>query len=174
MILFCYFTSHCKNELFQKSQDVQPKGTAALTGAIFIGPRIGRFNNSSRAVRKRGYHIPGHSVPLASLGSFILMLGFFAFNGGCAKPFVNNEHGGSIGTIFVNTMMAGSGGAMMAVATDLLYAKVFFHLLILTVYETNQYENRQMYWSLLKLINGNLAGMISICAACDRLHPDRV
>ena len=100
-------------------------GTAALMGAIFIGPRIGRFNDSRRAVRKRGYHIPGHSVPLASLGSFILMLGFLAFNGGCAKSVINNEHGGSVGMIFVNTIMASSGGAMMAVATDLLYAKVF-------------------------------------------------
>ena len=51
-------------------------GTCALVGCFFIGPRLGRFGTSSQD------HMPGHSVPLAGLGGFILLFGFLAFNGG--------------------------------------------------------------------------------------------
>ena len=51
--------------------------TCALIGCYFIGPRDGRFPKDSKAI-----DIPGHSVPLASLGGFILLFGFLAFNGG--------------------------------------------------------------------------------------------
>ena len=52
-------------------------GVCALIGCIFIGPRIGRFTEDGRVKA-----IPGHSVPLASLGGFILLFGFLAFNSG--------------------------------------------------------------------------------------------
>ena len=51
--------------------------TCALIGCYFIGPRDGRFPKDGKAI-----DIPGHSVPLASLGGFILLFGFLAFNGG--------------------------------------------------------------------------------------------
>ena len=54
-------------------------GTAALVGAAFLGPRIGRFHLAKKDVH---VDLKGHSVPLAALGAFILIFGFFAFNGG--------------------------------------------------------------------------------------------
>ena len=52
-------------------------GICALIGCIFIGPRIGRFTEDGKVIP-----MPGHSVPLASLGGFILLFGFLAFNAG--------------------------------------------------------------------------------------------
>ena len=57
-------------------------GTCALVGCFFIGPRLGRFGNSAQP------HMPGHSVPLAGLGGFLLLFGFLAFNGGSQVPFL--------------------------------------------------------------------------------------
>ena len=57
-------------------------GTCALVGCFFIGPRLGRFGTSSQD------HMPGHSVPLAGLGGFILLFGFLAFNGGSQVIFI--------------------------------------------------------------------------------------
>ena len=54
-------------------------GTAALVGTAFLGPRIGRFHPGKKDVH---VDFKGHSVPLAALGAFILIFGFFAFNGG--------------------------------------------------------------------------------------------
>ena len=54
-------------------------GTAALIGAAFLGPRIGRFHRGKKDVH---VNLKGHSVPLAALGAFVLIFGFFAFNGG--------------------------------------------------------------------------------------------
>ena len=52
-------------------------GMCALIGCIFIGPRIGRFTEDGKVIA-----MPGHSVPLAGLGGFILLFGFLAFNSG--------------------------------------------------------------------------------------------
>ena len=52
-------------------------GTCALVGCYFIGPRRGRFTKDGKPI-----DMPGHSVPLAALGGFILLFGFLAFNGG--------------------------------------------------------------------------------------------
>ena len=52
-------------------------GTCALVGCFWLGPRLGRFDSEGRAPQ-----IPGHSIPLAGLGGFILLFGFLAFNGG--------------------------------------------------------------------------------------------
>ena len=57
-------------------------GTCALVGAFFMGPRLGRFDNDGKPI-----DIPGHSVPLAGLGGFILLFGFLAFNGGSQVRF---------------------------------------------------------------------------------------
>ena len=55
-------------------------GTCALVGCFWIGPRLGRFDSDGRP--NLGHQMPGHSVPLAGLGGFILLFGFLAFNGG--------------------------------------------------------------------------------------------
>ena len=52
-------------------------GVCALVGCYFIGPRMGRFTKTGQPI-----DMPGHSVPLAGLGGFILLVGFLAFNGG--------------------------------------------------------------------------------------------
>ena len=60
-------------------------GTCALVGTYLMGPRLGRFDNDGKP-----REMPGHSVPLAGLGGFILLFGFLAFNGGSqvTVPFV--------------------------------------------------------------------------------------
>ena len=60
-------------------------GTCALVGCIFIGPRKGRFTKDGVPI-----DMPGHSVPLAALGGFILLFGFLAFNGGSQVRSSNN------------------------------------------------------------------------------------
>ena len=52
-------------------------GTCALVGCAIIKPRMGRFDNNGKVI-----DMPGHSVPMAALGGFILLFGFLAFNGG--------------------------------------------------------------------------------------------
>ena len=91
-------------------------------GALCIGPRTGRFVNPQRAYRKRGYPLPGHSVPLVALGGFILIVDFLAFNGGSAIDMVENAP--TVAAVFVNTLLSSSGGALTAVASELLHAKV--------------------------------------------------
>lgn len=97
-------------------------GTAAFMGAWCIGPRSGRFVNARRAIHKRGYSMPGHSVPLVALGGFILLLGFLAFNGGSAEHMVNDAP--MVASIFMNTLLSSSGGAIVSVLCDRLHAKV--------------------------------------------------
>jgi Amt family ammonium transporter len=88
-------------------------GWAALMGAIFLGPRIGKYdaNGNPRA-------IPGHSMPLAITGVFILLIGWFGFNGGselAADQFVPG--------IFVTTFLAACAGAFGAIAAITIYTK---------------------------------------------------
>jgi ammonium transporter, Amt family len=87
-------------------------GVAALMGALFLGPRIGRYdaNGAPRA-------IPGHNIPFATLGVFILWVGWFGFNPGSellADEFVS--------TIAVNTMLAAAAGGLVTAITIWLVA----------------------------------------------------
>jgi ammonium transporter, Amt family len=87
-------------------------GVAALMGALFLGPRIGRYdeNGTPRA-------IPGHNIPFATLGVFILWMGWFGFNPGSellADEFVS--------TIAVNTMLAAAAGGFVTAMTIWLVA----------------------------------------------------
>lgn len=112
-------------------------GWAALTGAIIIGPRLGRYVNGT--VRP----MPGSSMPLATLGTFVLWFGWFGFNGASQLALGSVTDAVSVANIFVNTNMAAAGGAVAAlVATKLVYGKV----------------------DLSMLLNGALAGLVSITA----------
>ena len=112
-------------------------GWAALTGAIILGPRIGKY--------KDGKVTPflGSNLPLATLGAFILWLGWFGFNGGSQLAMGSVGDIADISRIFVNTNAAAAGGVVAAlIATQLMYKKP----------------------DLTMILNGALAGLVSITA----------
>jgi len=120
-------------------------GTCALVGCWFIGPRLGRFDAEGRPPQ-----MPGHSVPLAGLGGFILLFGFLAFNGGSQLTISNEGDAEAVGLAIVNTILGGSAGGIVA--------------LILSYIE-------QKKWSYLVTLNGALTGMVSQCAGCNVYEP---
>jgi Amt family ammonium transporter len=88
-------------------------GWAALMGAIFLGPRLGKYDKNGKPRA-----IPGHSIPLAITGVFILLIGWFGFNGGselAADEFVPG--------IFVTTFLAAAAGALGATAAITIVTK---------------------------------------------------
>ncbi|SFR34282.1 ammonium transporter [Litoreibacter janthinus] len=112
-------------------------GWAALAGALILGPRIGKY--------KEGRTVPfmGSNLPLATLGTFILWLGWFGFNGGSQLYMNTAGNVTDISRIFANTNTAAAGGAVAAlILTQLLYKKV----------------------DLTMVLNGALAGLVSITA----------
>jgi len=112
-------------------------GWAALVGAIILGPRAGRYLDG------RIKPMPGSSMPLATLGTFILWLGWFGFNGASQLALGTVNDAVSVSNIFVNTNMAAAGGAVAAlIVTKLVYKKV----------------------DLSMTLNGALAGLVSITA----------
>lgn len=120
-------------------------GWAALVGAIILGPRLGRYSAEGK-VRP----MPGSSLPLATLGTFILWFGWFGFNGASQLAMGSAADSVAISNIFVNTNMAAAGGAVAAVAvTKLIYNKV----------------------DLSMVLNGALAGLVSITAGPDTPLP---
>lgn len=111
-------------------------GWAALAGAIILGPRIGKYANG------KVHAIPGHNIPLAALGVFILWLGWFGFNPGSTTA----VGGGSFAFIAVTTNMAAAGGCLGALAL----AWVWF-------------GKPDPSFAL----NGTLAGLVAITAGCN-------
>ena len=113
-------------------------GWAALTGAIILGPRLGRYDPRGR-IRP----MPGSSLPLATLGTFILWLGWFGFNGGSQLAMGSGADVAAIAKIFANTNMAAVGGTLAAAGlVHLRYRKT----------------------DLTIVLNGALAGLVSITA----------
>jgi Amt family ammonium transporter len=112
-------------------------GWAALTGAIILGPRLGKYKDG------RVTPFPGSNLPLATLGTFILWMGWFGFNGGSQLAMGSVGDIADVSRIFSNTNAAASGGAVAALLlTQLLYKKV----------------------DLTMVLNGSLAGLVSITA----------
>ncbi|TVQ52042.1 MAG: ammonium transporter [Rhodobacteraceae bacterium] len=113
-------------------------GWAALAGAIILGPRLGKYA-ADGSVKP----IPGSNLPLATLGTFILWLGWFGFNGGSQLAMGTVGDVADVSRIFANTNTAAAGGAVTAlILTQLLYGKV----------------------DLTMVLNGALAGLVSITA----------
>jgi len=79
----------------------------AIVGCYFIKPRRGRFTTKGEPI-----DMPGHSVPLAGLGGFILIFGFLAFNGGSQTPISNAGDGDVVGLAIVNTILGAATGGM--------------------------------------------------------------
>ena len=93
-------------------------GAAALAGAILLGPRLGRFSDSGDA--KAMAPFASSSIPLATLGVFILWLGWFGFNGGSQLALGSFEDSTSVATIFINTNLAACAGVMVCAAVSRL------------------------------------------------------
>lgn len=113
-------------------------GWAALTGAIIIGARKGKYRPDGRI-----NPMPGSNIPLATLGTFILWMGWFGFNGGSALAL--GEAGAAIeqGNVYINTNLAACGGLIAAmILVQIIYKKV----------------------DVTMALNGALAGLVSITA----------
>ena len=113
-------------------------GWAALTGAIILGARKGKYGKDGRV-----NPIPGANIPLATIGTFILWMGWFGFNGGSELIISNVEEANAVALVFVNTNMAAAGGVVAA----MLVARLLFGKTDLTM-----------------ALNGALAGLVAITA----------
>jgi Amt family ammonium transporter len=113
-------------------------GFAALAGALILGPRIGKFGKDGKV-----HPMPGSNLALATLGTFILWLGWFGFNGGSQLAMGTVGDVADVSRIFANTNMAAAAGAIAALLlTQIMYGKV----------------------DLTMVLNGALAGLVSITA----------
>ncbi|MDH5361599.1 MAG: ammonium transporter, partial [Gammaproteobacteria bacterium] len=111
---------------------------AALAGVILLGARKGKYGPNGEI-----HPIPGANLPMATLGTFILWLGWFGFNGGSELKISNVGEANAVALIFVNTNMAAAGGVIAA----LLSARLLFGKSDLTM-----------------ALNGALAGLVAITA----------
>jgi Amt family ammonium transporter len=116
---------------------------AALAGVILLGARKGKYGSKGEV-----YAIPGANLPLATLGTFILWMGWFGFNGGSELKVSDVESANAVALVFTNTNLAAAAGLVGA----LLLAKIWFGKADLTM-----------------ALNGALGGLVSITA--DPLSP---
>ena len=113
-------------------------GWAALAGALVVGARAGKFGPNGVI-----HPMPGSSIPLATLGTFILWLGWFGFNGGSQLALGTQVDASSVAKIFVNTNAAAAAGVIVTIfLTQIFYRKV----------------------DVTMAMNGALAGLVSITA----------
>ena len=120
-------------------------GWAALAGAAMLGPRLGKYDLDANG-RKLSRAIPGHNIPLAALGVFILWFGWFGFNSGSTTSGTNL----SIAIIVVTTNLSAAAGAVAAMFTSWI-----------------RFRNPDASMSL----NGALAGLVAITAPCAVVSP---
>ena len=118
-------------------------GFSALAAAIVLGPRVGKYSKEGNSNT-----IPGHNLPLASIGAFILWFGWFGFNPGSTLGAVGNWE--LIGDVVVNTFLASAAGGIATMFyTYFSYGKI----------------------DITMVINGILAGLVSITAGCNVVGP---
>jgi len=111
-------------------------GWGAVVGAYLLGPRIGKYTGNTMNA------IPGHSIPMATIGVFLLWFGWFGFNGGS----VLSASPGDVSRVFVTTALAGAAGAFGALIFSYLKFKAY---------------------DITMVLNGILAGLVSITAGAD-------
>ena len=112
--------------------------SAALAGVLLLGARTGKYNPDGSANA-----LPGANLPLATLGTFILWMGWFGFNGGSVLKLGDAASANAVAVVFLNTNTAAAGGAIAALITS----KVMFGKADLTM-----------------VLNGALAGLVAITA----------
>ena len=116
-------------------------GAAALAGALMLGPRLGRFTKSGAPAPLKPF--AASSIPLVTVGVFILWLGWFGFNGGSQLAIGTADDAIAVSTIFLNTFLAGAGGVMAAaIATRLNFGKT----------------------DVVQMLNGCIGGLVAITA----------
>ena len=116
-------------------------GAAALAGAIIVGPRLGRFTKSGAAAPVKPF--AASSIPLVTLGVFVLWLGWFGFNGGSQLAIGTVTDAIAVSKIFLNTFLAGAGGVLAAaVTTRLVFGKT----------------------DVIQMLNGCIGGLVAITA----------
>jgi Amt family ammonium transporter len=111
----------------------------ALAAAIFIGPRVGKYSSDGKTNK-----LYGANIPIAALGTFILWLGWFGFNGGSQLAIDTAENANAVAHVFMNTNLAACGG----VVACLLVARIFFG-------KTN----------IIYALNGAISGLVAITAS---------
>ncbi|WP_018343004.1 ammonium transporter [Cytophaga aurantiaca] len=116
-------------------------GWAALAGVIVLGPRIGKY------VDGKIIPIPGHSMPLATIGVFLLWLGWFGFNGGS----VLSADPARTSLVLATTSLSAAAGAIGALITAYVYLKTL---------------------DLSMILNGILGGLVGITAGADLMSPN--
>ncbi len=116
-------------------------GWAALTGAIILGARKGKYGPDGKV-----HPMPGANLPLATLGTFVLWLGWFGFNGGSQLALGSALDASAMAIVFVNTNLAAAGGVIAAMAAS----QIVFKKIDLTM-----------------ALNGAIAGLVSITAGPD-------
>jgi len=115
-------------------------GAAALAGAIILGPRLGRFNKKGEASPIKPF--AASSIPLVTLGVFVLWLGWFGFNGGSQLAMGTADDAIAVSKIFINTLLAGAGGVMAAGAITKISGKT----------------------DVIQMLNGCIGGLVAITA----------
>ena len=116
-------------------------GAAALAGAILLGPRLGRFNKKGEPAPVKPF--AASSIPLVTLGVFVLWLGWFGFNGGSQLAMGSFNDAVAVSKIFINTNLAACGGVLAAaVLTRLMVGKT----------------------DVLQMLNGAIGGLVAITA----------
>lgn len=113
-------------------------GWGALVGAYLLGPRLGKYTSTGMKA------IPGHNLPMATIGVFLLWFGWFGFNGGS----VLTADPGTVSLVFVTTAIAGAAGAFGALIASYLKFKTY---------------------DITMVLNGILAGLVSITAGADQM-----
>jgi Amt family ammonium transporter len=120
-------------------------GYVSLVGTVVLGPRIGKFLKDGRPKA-----IPGHSIPLVSLGVFLLWFGWFGFNPGSTLGAASPANQEAIGRIAVNTNLAACTGAIAA---------------MLVIWAVSRKPDLTM------TMNGALAGLVAVTAPCGFISP---
>ncbi len=116
-------------------------GAAALAGAMMLGPRLGRFTKSGQPAPLKPF--AASSIPLVTVGVFILWLGWFGFNGGSQLAIGTADDAIAVSSIFLNTFLAGAGGVMAAATvTRLNFGKT----------------------DVVQMLNGCIGGLVAITA----------
>lgn len=123
-------------------------GVGALVGAVTVGPRLGRFGRNGATLERSG-----HSMPLTTLGGFILFIGLLAVNAGSQEKISTAESVGVVQLVLINTILSGAAGGLVAL--------LWFRF----------YLGGPGKSSLAMTINGMVAGMVAISASCNRVDP---